>query len=118
MMDNNLSTVTEVARTGSRTQRSDCHPWSCSPNIHFFKTICGIQPIDPGFEKIRIAPNPGELKLINANLNHPVGDIKIQLNFNKNKVSGEIVVPENMEAEFVWNDKSEKLMAGKNKVQL
>lgn len=76
MMDNNLTTFTEVALTGNRTQRSDCHPWSCSPNIHFFKTICGIQPIEAGFEKIRIAPNPGDLKLIKASFNHPKGDIK------------------------------------------
>jgi hypothetical protein len=116
MMDNNLTTFTEVALTGSRTQRSDCHPWSCSPNIHFYKTICGIQPLEAGFEKIRIAPNPGDLKLVNASFNHPKGDIKMNLNFNGKTVSGEITVPENIDAEFVWNGKTAKLKAGVNKI--
>lgn len=116
MMDNNLTTFTEVALTGSRTQRSDCHPWSCSPNIHFFKTICGIQPEKAGFEKIRIAPNPGELKLINASFNHSKGDIKMNLKFDGKKVRGEIIVPEKMEADFVWNGKTKPLKAGINQM--
>ena len=118
MLDNNLTTFTEVALTGSRTQRSDCHPWSCSPNIHFFKTICGIMPVKAGFEKIQIAPNPGELKVIDAGFNHPKGDIKIKLRFENTDVNGEITIPENMEAEFLWKGKLEKLKAGVNKISL
>lgn len=118
MMENNLTTFTEVALTGTRTQRSDCHPWSCSPNINFFKTICGIQPVKPGFEKIQIAPNPGKLKFIDAGFTHPKGEIKMKLKFNSSKVSGEIIVPKKMEAEFLWNGKSKKLQAGVNKIIL
>ncbi len=114
MLDNNLTTFTEVALTGNRTQRSDCHPWSCSPNINFFKTICGIQPVEVGFEKVRIAPNPGDLKLINARFPHPKGEIKMNLKFDGNIVTGEIVIPENMEADFVWNGKTVKLKTGVN----
>lgn len=96
MLDNNLSTFTEMALTRSRTQRSDCHPWSCSPNINFYKTICGIQPEKAGFEKVRIEPNPGDLKLIKASFTHPKGEVKINLSFDGEKVSGEITVPENI----------------------
>ncbi|MBT3385837.1 MAG: hypothetical protein HN778_03280 [Prolixibacteraceae bacterium] len=116
MLENNLTTFTEVALTGSRTQRSDCHPWSCSPNIYFFKTICGIQPIEAGFEKIRIAPNPGELKFIDASFTHPKGEIKMNLKFNNSNVSGEIFVPENIEAEFLWKGEFRKLKYGINKI--
>jgi hypothetical protein len=118
MKDNNMSTFTEVALTGNRTQRSDCHPWSCSPNIHFFRTVCGIQPIEVGFEKIQIAPNPGELKFIDASFIHPKGEIKMNLKFNNSKVTGEITIPENMEAEFLWEGKKQELKAGVNMVKL
>ncbi|MBK6281296.1 MAG: hypothetical protein IPF54_00270 [Draconibacterium sp.] len=116
MMENNLSTFTEVALTGNRTQRSDCHPWSCSPNIHFFKTICGMQAVEPGFEKIRISPNTGDLKFINAGFSHPKDDIKLNLKFDGINVQGEIVIPEMMDADFVWNGRSVKLKAGTNKI--
>ncbi len=118
MMDNNLTTFTEVALTGNRTQRSDCHPWSCTPNINFYKTICGIQPIKAGFAKIRIAPNPGELKFVEASFVHPKGEIILNLKFEQSKVKGEITVPENMEAEFLWREKTQKLVAGVNKINL
>jgi alpha-L-rhamnosidase len=117
MLDNNLSTFTEVALTGNRTQRSDCHPWSCSPNINFFKTICGIQPEKAGFEKVLIEPNPGNLKFINASFNHPKGYIKMKLKFDGQKVSGEITIPENMETTFHWYGQSQKLKQGINQVQ-
>jgi len=118
MMDNNLTTFTEVALTGNRTQRSDCHPWSCTPNINFYKTICGIQPIEAGFGKIRIAPNPGELKFVEANFVHPKGEIKMNLKFDKGKVKGDITVPKNIKAEFLWEGKTRKLVAGINKINL
>ncbi|MCF6332585.1 MAG: hypothetical protein L3J11_04800 [Draconibacterium sp.] len=116
MIDNNLTTFTEVALTGSRTQRSDCHPWSCSPNIHFCKTICGIQPVEAGFTKIQIAPNPGELRFIDASFTHPKGEIKMNLKFNHSGVSGEITVPDKMEAEFLWKGKTKKLSTGLNNI--
>ncbi len=118
MMDNNLSTFTEVALTGSRTQRSDCHPWSCSPNIHFYKTICGIKAVEAGFEKIEIKPNPGDLKQINASLNHPKGEIIMNLGFKEGAVNGKIVVSEKMKADFIWNDKKLKLNSGTNNIKL
>ncbi len=116
MMENNLTTFTEVALTGTRTQRSDCHPWSCSPNINFFKTICGIQPVDAGFAKVQIAPNPGELKFIDAAFTHPKGEIKLNLKFDNEAVQGEIFIPEKMNALFLWNGKQHLLKAGKNKI--
>ena len=118
MKENNMTTFSEVALTGNRTQRSDCHPWSCSPNIHFFRTVCGIQPVEVGFEKIRIAPTPGDLKFIDASFTHPKGDIKMNLKFNNSEVKGEITIPENMEAEFLWNGETRKLVAGDNKIDL
>jgi len=118
MMDNNLTTFTEVALTGNRTQRSDCHPWSCSPNIHFFRTICGIQPVAEGFKKVIIAPCPGKLKTINANLVHPNGEILMKLNFINSSVKGEITVPEKMTIEFFWKGKIQELSFGLNRINL
>ncbi len=118
MMDNNLTTFTEVALTGYSWQRSDCHPWSCSPNIHFYKTICGIQPLKEGFEKIKIEPHPGNLKFVKAGLEHPKGKIQIDLQFSGEKVKGEILIPEKMETEFFWKGASRQLKEGKNSLDM
>ncbi len=42
----------------------------------------------------------------------------MNLKFNKSEVNGEITIPENMEAEFLWNGKSRKLNVGVNKIGL
>ncbi len=118
MMDNHLTTFTEVAISGYSWQRSDCHPWSTSPDIHFYKTICGIQPVKEGFEKVKIEPHPGNLKYVKAGFEHPKGRIQIDLQFSEEKVNGKITVPENMETEFVWKGNSIPLKGGINQIDM
>lgn len=41
------------------SQRSDCHAWSAVPLYDFPSEILGVKPLEPGFAKISIAPQPG-----------------------------------------------------------
>ncbi|MGH2564531.1 MAG: alpha-rhamnosidase, partial [Ginsengibacter sp.] len=61
---NGLTTWAEISDINAA--RSDCHAWGASPNIEFFRIVLGIDTDAPGFNKIRIEPHLGNLKV------HPV----------------------------------------------
>src|SRR5690606_34675787 len=60
--------------------RSDCHGWGAHPIHHLLASIAGIRPLEPGFAKVVIAPQPGPLKDLDASVPHPAGgDIRLVL---------------------------------------
>lgn len=98
--------------------RSDCHAWSASPNYEFLNTVCGIQPMSPHFETIKIAPNPGSLSSISGKMPHPKGYVVVDFNFKNNEISGEVNIPKGAKATLVWKGKSVSLAEGLNKIKL
>jgi hypothetical protein len=54
MLDNGLTTFAETPEP----TRSDCHAWSAHPLYHFFASILGIRPVEPGCSQISIRPAP------------------------------------------------------------
>ncbi len=99
--------------------RSDCHAWSASPNYDLLATVCGIRPMELGFRKVRIAPNLGNLKNAEANMPHPNGEIKVKfIRQGLNGIAAEIILPEALSGEFVWNGKVRKIYSGINKIEV
>ncbi|TFG39093.1 MAG: hypothetical protein E4H48_09535, partial [Syntrophobacterales bacterium] len=45
-----------------RKTRSHCHGWSAAPTYFLSHYVLGVQPAKPGYEAVRIAPQPGGLK--------------------------------------------------------
>jgi alpha-L-rhamnosidase len=83
---NNLQTWENMLKEGLTTfaeyesnTRSDCHAWSSSPNYEFIHTVCGIQPAEPYFKSVLIAPNPGELLNFEGSMPHPAGIIRTNM---------------------------------------
>jgi len=117
MQDRGMTTFAEVPlEWGEENQRSECHPWSSSPNVFLFKTVCGINPTSTGHKTVEIAPSFGELRQIKAVYPHLLGNIEMNLNKENSKLTGEISIPSGMEAIFFWNGKKQKLAPGKNKI--
>jgi alpha-L-rhamnosidase len=109
--------LTTFAETPDPT-RSDCHAWSASPLYYFLSLISGIKPASPGFKTVRIAPNLGDLNNIDATLPHKLGTIRVKLQKdNENHISGEIILPRNLEGFFIWNGKQNRLHGGVNKIK-
>jgi len=99
--------------------RSDCHAWSASPNYDFLATICGILPDAPGFKKVLIRPEPGELKEVKGTMPIPSGMVEVSLQRNgKNGLSGEIILPQNISGRLVWQGKEIKLTGGSQQIRL
>jgi hypothetical protein len=119
MRDRGMTTFAEVPlEWGEENQRSECHPWSTSPDYFFFRTVCGIIPVAPGHRVIEIAPEFGKLKSINAVYPHWLGNIEINLVATDTGVKGELTIPEGMKAVFRWKDKKINLKTGRQAIQL
>ena len=119
MIQKGLTTFVEVPlEWGEEEQRSECHPWSTSPDIYFFKTVCGIRPVTPGYTTVVIEPQLGTIKKLNAVFPHPLGKIEMNLVIDNGSLSGTITVPQGMDAAFKWKGKEQKLTQGKQRVEL
>jgi hypothetical protein len=99
--------------------RSDCHAWSASPNYDFLATLCGITPAAPGFSKVNVQPQMGELKQISGKLPHPAGEIVVDLERKGEKgVQAAITLPAGITGTFIWQGKQQPLKTGKQIINL
>ena len=57
--------------------RSDCHAWSSHIIYHYFASVLGIRPVAAGFKQVEIAPHPGNLTRVSAEMPIPQGLITI-----------------------------------------
>ena len=108
MLDKGLTTFAEHRDNA----RSDCHAWSAHPMHGFLATVSGIRSTAPGFKTIEIAPSFGDLSTMKSSIPHPLGEIKLNLSRNDDKVKGTIDIPPQTEAVFKWNGKELTLSAG------
>ncbi|HEY4155853.1 MAG TPA: alpha-L-rhamnosidase C-terminal domain-containing protein [Puia sp.] len=99
--------------------RSDCHAWSASPNYDFLATLCGIMPDAPGFKKVLVSPQLGELKEIKGLMPIPAGSVEVSLKRKgTNGIEGVVTLPQNITGRFVWNGREIKLMGGHQRISL
>jgi hypothetical protein len=117
MLEMGLTTFTEVPLHWT-FQRSECHPWSTSPNVHFFKTVCGISPIEPGYKSFEIKPEFGPLTKISATFPHPECKIIMDLERKVEKIVGTIEIKGESKGKLVWNDYYIVLVPGINRINL
>ncbi len=114
LLKNGLKTTVEAPEP----TRSDCHGWGAHPLYHYYASILGIRPAAQGFSRVRIAPQPGELKFVKGRLPHPSGFIEAKLRREKEIMSVEIALPEGITGEFVWQGQTTPLNPGSNMVSV
>ena len=92
--------------------RSDCHAWSASPDYDFLATICGIMPDAPGFSRVLVRPELGELREVEGSMPHPRGMIRVKLRRTVTGIAGEVELPEGVSGRFVYGGKEVVLHGG------
>lgn len=97
-LDAGLKTTPEG---GIEHVRSDCHGWAAHPIFHLFASIAGIRPDAPGFQRVCIAPQPGNLPELTATMPHPRGEIHCRLDF-RDGCRGTITLPEGVPGRLLW----------------
>jgi hypothetical protein len=106
MMANGMTTFGEQ----DGNPRSECHPWSATPVYELLTTVAGIQPGEPGFQTVRIAPALGSLRHVEAAMPHPLGMIEVSLDrVGASGLKGSIRLPAGLTGEFVWRGKKTAL---------
>lgn len=79
--------------------RSHCHAWSAAPAYVFGATLLGVSPLEPGFEKVKIAPQLNGLKWVKGSVPTPLGTINLSAKETDGSVEINVDLPENMKAE-------------------
>lgn len=94
--------------------RSDCHAWSASPNIEFYRIILGIDSDAPGFRRVRIEPSLGGLRRVSGAVPHPAGKIGVDYEADgRGGLRARIDLPEGVAGTFVWWGKEYSLKEGR-----
>ena len=63
---------------------------------------------------MRIAPNPGSLKHVSAEMPHPHGTIRVDLRQEGAKLKADIELPASVGGEFEWRGQEKAPWPGKN----
>ena len=61
-----------------RMTRSHCHGWSAAPTFFLTQNVLGIRPLEPGYAKVRIAPQPADLTWAQGRVPTPRGIVECQ----------------------------------------
>ena len=59
-------------------RHSFCHGWASGPTAWLSQTVLGVQPLEPGFKKVRVVPQLGHLKSVEGTYPTPLGVIKVR----------------------------------------
>jgi len=80
MLDKDATTCWETFpgfSGGGRWTRSHCHAWSAAPTYFLSAYQLGIRPLEPGFSKALIAPEPVDLTWAKGRMPTPKGNISV-----------------------------------------
>ena len=84
-----------------------------------FRQLAGVDALEPGYRRFRLAPQMGPLKKINASFETKYGRIAVQLDRIGKKIKASLVVTDGTQCEVrLHNGKVETLEAGIHKVTL
>ncbi|MDZ7725300.1 MAG: family 78 glycoside hydrolase catalytic domain [candidate division KSB1 bacterium] len=114
-LDNGMTTFPEHGVEG----RSDCHAWSAHPLFDFLNITCGIAPASPGFKRVVIQPQPGDLETIEGRCVHPLGVISVHYKkTDPDTYTAEITLPVSLSGRFIYKEQIYPLESGNNKLLL
>jgi hypothetical protein len=71
-------------------RHSLCHGWAAGPTAWLSEYVLGLAPEKPGFERIRLAPNLGDLEWAEGTLPTPHGPIKVRHEKRGGRIETEI----------------------------
>lgn len=111
-MQNGLKTTIESPEPA----RSDCHAWGAHPVYHFYASLLGIRPAEPGFRRVHIEPQMGHLTNVQATLVHPQGAISVQLSRQDDVLRGAITLPDALSGTLVLTSGTIPLHGGRQSV--
>lgn len=71
-----------------------CHGWACGPAPFITKCVLGVEILEPGCKRVRVKPNPGNLRFIKGTYPTPYGNIEIYAEKKNGEVVTDIKAPD------------------------
>ncbi len=59
-------------------RHSLCHGWASGPTAWMSQNVLGVKPLEPGFRRVRIAPQLGNLQWVEGDYPTPLGTIHVR----------------------------------------
>jgi alpha-L-rhamnosidase len=99
MIDAGATTFWEIWEA---TIESRCHAWSASPVYHLMQTLLGVVPTEPGWQRVRISPHPGQLEFAKGVVPTPLGRIRVEWEkAGEDQLVVRIELPSGMNGDFI-----------------
>jgi len=115
--DLKAANVTEAWDPSGKPDMSKSHAWGSSAGNIIQRGLMGINPIEPGFKKISIKPQTGDLEFANIDLPTIKGKVNVNVFFSSNTYNVEINIPANTTAKVyikkMGNESAEVEVDGK-----
>ena len=86
--------------------RSDTHAWSAHPTADLLGLVAGIRPAAPGYARLIVSPNLGDLTSLDAAAATPKGRVSVRYAIKGDSLTAQIDRPATLPGEFVWKGKS------------
>jgi hypothetical protein len=83
-----------------RLTRSHCHGWSAAPVVFLTQHVLGIQPAAPGYARVRIAPQLGNLKWAQGRVPTPHGVVSCSWKRTSDQLEMHVETPKGIVAEI------------------
>jgi hypothetical protein len=71
------------------------HPWATGPAAAIGRYLVGVQPLEPGYRRLRIAPQPGNLEWFNAQVPTIRGPVRVDWRNSDGLVDCKLELPAN-----------------------
>jgi hypothetical protein len=98
VIENNTLQEGWNAQTDSHSQWSHC---PLAPIFVLYQDIIGLRPLEPGFSRLQVRPQPGDLPDLHAVAHTPRGPVEFKSKKDGNLHDVEIKLPQGCEAELV-----------------
>ena len=96
-----------------------CHGWSSLPAYYYNSYVLGIESLDAGFKKFKVAPYPDRFYNVKGEIPTPFGDIEVKWQrIGDNRIMWEAKGPEGLEAILEAYPETEILSASYNGIKL
>ena len=73
---------------------SHCHGWSAAPTYALPAHVLGVRPLDPGFSRLLVEPQPGDLAWAEGEVPTPHGPVRVRWARSAEEFRMELTVPE------------------------
>jgi hypothetical protein len=97
--------------------RSDCHGWSAHPLYHYFTTILGGRPGEPGCRTVTIRPQLGGLAWARGALVHPLGEIVVDFQAGDDGLRARVTLPDGLTGVLHLGGRAIPLAAGETMIE-